>query len=1429
MGRTKKITSLIMALAMIVSLFAYAPVSAQAAKKKAKGPYLAKTSAVIAVGKKTKLSVKKKPKGVKTTYRTSKKKIATVTKKGVVKAKKAGKATITVTLQKKGYKKNLKFKVTVKTADQIKADARNKKRATERAAEEKAAEDKAAAEQQEKTEINGLLAKTLDTTDTPYTRGEWVKAVADIAGINTDSTVAVNHYTDTASDATYGRIAEAAYSAGLLPDNVNDQTPARFRFNPAGPVTREYAAYTLVKALGFTDSAQATEISDATLLRYPNEDAIAVEQQLISLDNGAFNPDTTVTQTAGDAMLSLAGKITSKAEAGGKKVENVVNTTKVAAEASEMKNAGSKVTVDAAGTYTVVAKQNYITNGLKKGNIIYVTADTGKVPVKIATIQKNAKKKTITFTGTKATLDETVKTLEYNGTPKAAAGVVAPVQSSALNAITARVGADAAATAQNEYPVSATLSNGYNLTGTVKINTPSPAVNMDVDVASDKVNNLSVLWDNNLTFDGTITSAEGSTDQEGTATTTLVTIPLALGNTGLKIIFTLYVDVSATGASQIHYTAHYVEGFQVRNGSARVYHDFAPTPNGNDAISITGTAKAAVGMKVQMNYLDAEQIFNFDSKTLTDVDFNTTTHDDVTPALVCEDGIVYLQTDGVLTKDDSFVGNTLAASSQNTVDESSSPVKIRVHRENGTIVPECTYGSGTLHGLVLDSDDGKPIEGALVRIYRELSDDSTDNSLIESTTTDANGTYKSGKLDAASYTVEVYQDGYISSTNQKINVGRDEDVETEPIKMIKGDLSSDVVKTISGQIIDATEEGDNRIDGVTYTVRAGLNNSTRGLLSTGSAEGTYSIPLRTGTYTITFHKDGYIDATRNVTITASDEGLERDVALAKPQLVQADGLYRIILTWGQEPSDLDSHLVGPKGNGNKGYYHIYYARQRYNKNDSYEDDEENSDSTSGTVTELDRDDTSSYGPETTTLYENTAGDDGVLHYYVVDYSNGGGHGDSARNSDSRAMSLSDARVTIYKGSDVVKSYTIPYNRVGLYWHVFDMDKNGNITTFNTVNNTYGDNMGSLLNDTEVTDSSYEAMLNGTIYATDIARYIREDTTFEITKGKDTVLSYDAADNSQDNKGSDVRFKAVGTGEATISVKSGDGSEIGTVDVTVGQIEARDTDPKEISIGDYLESEDLFRYTTGDVKYVITTGKDTVVKYGSGYDDDEYSYGYREFKAVGVGDAVVSAEDKDGNVLASAKIRVLEKLIQMNSSIYASALFTNTDSDTVYSISSGEGTVVKFESEDVKSGYDARIIGIGEGNAEITATGSDGEVLGTAKLIVTANHCTSLSIDNSYYDDNDEEHPGFRLNGAGDYRWLGLGSFVTTSENEEYDISDKLNITSAAPSIVKVTYDEDEAEFKVEGVASGTATLTATCGNQSCTFTVVVKEVDADDE
>lgn len=134
-----------------------------------------------------------------------------------------------------------------------------------------------------------------------------------------------------------------------------------------------------------------------------------------------------------------------------------------------------------------------------------------------------------------------------------------------------------------------------------------------------------------------------------------------------------------------------------------------------------------------------------------------------------------------------------------------------------------------------------------------------------------------------------------------------------------------------------------------------------------------------------------------------------------PVMQNLDGL-RVVLTWGANPSDLDSHMIFPGNN-------IYFRNQQ------------------GDDAHLDVDDVDSYGPETITLEKKHYGESYV--YAVHDYSNQG-------RPASRQLSASQAKVFVYMGQSLVRTYYVPQDRSGNLWTVFRMTGNGDFQDINTL-------------------------------------------------------------------------------------------------------------------------------------------------------------------------------------------------------------------------------------------------------------------------------------------------------------------------------------------------------------------------------------------
>lgn len=132
---------------------------------------------------------------------------------------------------------------------------------------------------------------------------------------------------------------------------------------------------------------------------------------------------------------------------------------------------------------------------------------------------------------------------------------------------------------------------------------------------------------------------------------------------------------------------------------------------------------------------------------------------------------------------------------------------------------------------------------------------------------------------------------------------------------------------------------------------------------------------------------------------------------------------RFVLTWGESPTDLDSHLFTPDIGGQS--YHVYYS----NKMDALD----------YPFVGLDVDDTTSYGPETISINELYSG---TYRYSVYNF------------SGSPAITTSQAQVALFDQFGLLHEAAVPANGSGLWWHVFEIDGDtGNVTLVNQIDDT----------------------------------------------------------------------------------------------------------------------------------------------------------------------------------------------------------------------------------------------------------------------------------------------------------------------------------------------------------------------------------------
>lgn len=334
-----------------------------------------------------------------------------------------------------------------------------------------------------------------------------------------------------------------------------------------------------------------------------------------------------------------------------------------------------------------------------------------------------------------------------------------------------------------------------------------------------------------------------------------------------------------------------------------------------------------------------------------------------------------------------------------------------VIKEVVTYVPAVVdeNGPGYVSGKVVKaSDRTTPISDVDVKIYQG-------NQVVTTVRTDEAGSYNV-ELMNGDYLFEIEAEGYIKFACYA-HVNKGETTYLETFLLIEGDEND--IGVASGKITDATTG--NGLEGVQLEVRRNWNNASNGdviTTTTTDAEGNYKVELNLGNYSLLAIKDGYVSSVVNIIVLPGETGNQN--GSISPVLSGSD--YRIVLTWGEDPRDMDSHVVGKTTSGNE--FHVYYAHKSVSDGDTE-------------ICNLDVDDRYSYGPETITLHANNIE---PYYYYVYHYAGSG------------TVATSNAKVEVYQGERLISTYSVPANQecdTNWYWNVFAI-RNGNIIVNNTL-------------------------------------------------------------------------------------------------------------------------------------------------------------------------------------------------------------------------------------------------------------------------------------------------------------------------------------------------------------------------------------------
>ena len=868
-----------------------------------------------------------------------------------------------------------------------------------------------------------------EDVESTITREEWIAYL--MQTIEQPALTDVQFSFDDSENASEPAILEAAIQCGILdaqPDGDN-----MVYVNPQQTATREFIAYTAVRALGYQLLETGTpEWTDAAELAYVNEDVKAVDLGILKLIDNAFQPNSVITEKALRNAKSVIEAIIAggSADGSGNPVVNYADgviETKATYELNE-----DALTVLIPGTGFASEWQT------GEVHVLRHEEDPMKdIAIKIASIEVSGENTLIHYT--EPELSEVVKDFNMEGT-ESESGTFTPADGVAV---------------ENEEQASAraraTASGSVALFGKKKIS-------LNIPMKGDKTSTVTLGLDMKdleyrfvaspswhiVNIDEVYLALNSSVDieyaykKEFVSSSSLEKSKLKLGDFNIPLGYgfnasgEIYLVYSVEGGFSISYTINSKLGVQYSDGNG-IRPVSRISTEGPD-VKANGAAKIGVDVQPGAEFLGIDLVsVGIEAGGAVDGSLSNV-NVFAAPPEFCLDATFYLYT----TIYAQIGSDALNLRFEREIFNSDNSIlKKNLHFEETGFVDECTRGYGDYQGNVVRADNTTiPVQRAKIQVYKG-------NRIKDTTYADAYGKFVGISLAAGTYKIRVSAPGY-RPYEQYFDVIGGETTTLETQLMISNEdagqegnigCSGTIINALTGQPVEGAK--------VTVKTQYFLGNYTGSNQVidevTTDANGNYSFYAGTGKYLLEVTKDGFEKNTRNVTLINND--LTQQNVIINPvagEVITGERL-RVVLSWGEYPSDLDSHMVGPEGNGK---FHVFYM-----------------DKTADNAN-LDVDDVTSYGPETVTITEK---ENGVYRYYVHDFTN-------RRSQNSMQLSDSGATVQIYDGNTLKYTIHVPTGQEGTLWHVFDYNAaTGRITLFNTFSYEY--DPGNVGQDADVTGTN----------------------------------------------------------------------------------------------------------------------------------------------------------------------------------------------------------------------------------------------------------------------------------------------------------------------------------------------------------------------
>ncbi|MUK69282.1 tandem-95 repeat protein [Aliivibrio fischeri] len=548
----------------------------------------------------------------------------------------------------------------------------------------------------------------------------------------------------------------------------------------------------------------------------------------------------------------------------------------------------------------------------------------------------------------------------------------------------------------NDPPVAGSTSYSVNEDEVITISSEQLLANasdIEGEVAIDSVNYTGsdgIFTDNgdgtfsfapNANFNGDVSFDVVVTDEDGATTATtasLDVLPINDPPVSGNLAYSIDEDGSITlTQEQLLSQASDVDGDDLTASNLSAGDHATVVDNGDGTFTVTPDVDFNGNIDLSFDISDGTESIVANADLTVNPINDLPTSDDVY-ANVDEDNIITITQEQLLANAADIEGDELVASNLTLVGD------------NATIVDN---GDGTFSITPSENFNG------YIDVAYSISDGDTPIAANLGLTVDP---VNDAPIVSADVAITIEEDGSYTITQEEL-LQFATDIEDDDMTAIieeQGDETS-----VTGTVLDA--ETGNPVAGadVTLTDSAGHSYTT-----VTDPSGNYSVsgPI-VNQGSVTIEQEGSITSSF---LVPAGEDVNGGVTAISEVLEETD--MRIVVTWGENPRDMDNHLWLYDTESGGELDHIYYRDMSHDLGE-------------GNIVQQDVDDTNGGGPETITIpnYQ-----DADMHYSVHNYTN--------RSWD--VDGVEDVQVQVFVGNTLVETFTpdLPDNPTGEHWHVFDI-------------------------------------------------------------------------------------------------------------------------------------------------------------------------------------------------------------------------------------------------------------------------------------------------------------------------------------------------------------------------------------------------------